>query len=270
MKETIERIQDKFYTKPLVAAELLNLLVLDNFSLIIEPSAGSGNFIREIKKKHPALTVRGYDLNPEDKGEFGILKKDFLQENVTEPGNILSIGNPPFGKQCSLAVKFFNKCADFSEQIAFILPKSFKKLSIQNRLHKHFHLKTQLDLEEDSFEFMGKSYKVPCVFQVWEKRTEKRTDVPKVLSNSFYDFCKKDDNPHFAIQRVGSKAGKVKTYETTLNLQTHYFFKYFGDKSLTELTEKLSFLEFPTSNDTVGPKSISKQEITKKLNEKII
>ena len=37
---------------------------------------------------------------------------------------------PPFGKVSSLAIRFFNKCAQFSDVIAFIIPRTFNKVSV--------------------------------------------------------------------------------------------------------------------------------------------
>ena len=69
------------------------------------------------------------------------LKQDFFDyfppSNKT---NILVIGNPPFGRVSSLAIKFFNYSAKWANVIAFIIPRTFRKTSIQNKLNNNFHL----------------------------------------------------------------------------------------------------------------------------------
>ena len=45
------------------------------------------------------------------------------------------IGNPPFGRQSSLAIKFIKKSCSFSDTISFILPKSFKKDSMKKSIY---------------------------------------------------------------------------------------------------------------------------------------
>ena len=55
------------------------------------------------------------------------------------------LGNPPFGKNCSLAIKFFNKAAEFADLIAFIIPRTFKRISIQNKLNLNFSFILFLD-----------------------------------------------------------------------------------------------------------------------------
>ena len=52
----------------------------------------------------------------------------------------LVVGNPPFGKISSIAIKFFNKSAEYADCIAFIIPRTFKRVSVQNKLNLNFHL----------------------------------------------------------------------------------------------------------------------------------
>ena len=65
-----------------------------------------------------------------------IKKQDFLKFN-TDKGNILVIGNPPFGHANDLSLKFINNAAKFARTIAFILPKSCQKETFINRLDKN-------------------------------------------------------------------------------------------------------------------------------------
>ena len=62
-----------------------------------------------------------------------ISKQDYLQiEEIThKKGKIHILGNPPFGRQSSLAIKFIKKSSIFCDTISFILPKSFKKDSMK-------------------------------------------------------------------------------------------------------------------------------------------
>ena len=47
--------------------------------------------------------------------------------------------------------------------------------------------------------------------------------------------------------------------------QSHYFIK-FDEKISDELYSQLSTIQFDCKNNTVGPKSISKQELIKEIN----
>jgi len=65
---------------------------------------------------------------------------------------------------------------------------------------------------------------------------------------------------------VGVYAGNIDKNTKDKSFQSHYFIKFTNNKSVDEnikLLEKIKF-EF---NNTVGPKSISKQELIKEFNK---
>ena len=103
---------DKYYTKDIVVEMCLNLVKkyihLNTDDLIVEPSAGNGSFITGIKSL--SSNFRFYDLEP-DNNE--IIKQDYLlfdYGSIKETfSKIHIIGNPPFGRQSSLAIKFIKK-----------------------------------------------------------------------------------------------------------------------------------------------------------------
>ena len=120
---------DKYYTKPCVVKQCIELVKIHinilNNDLIIEPSAGNGTFIENIKLL--STNYKFYDIEPEHNEVY---KQDFLEIDYKKLKqkyiNIHIIGNPPFGRQASLAIKFIKKCCLFSNSISLILPKSFK------------------------------------------------------------------------------------------------------------------------------------------------
>jgi hypothetical protein len=97
------------------------------------------------------------------------MRNDTIKFNVKfkpkENKKYLIIGNPPFGKSSSIAIKFFNKAALFSECIAFILPRTFKRISIQNRLDLNFSLIYTKDLPVKPCCFIPKM-EAKCCFQI--------------------------------------------------------------------------------------------------------
>ena len=123
------RLFDKFYTQPSVAETCINItykIIGENAKCYtyIEPSAGSGAFLDLLP-----LNTLGIDIFPPEE-RIDILKMDFLQWNPEKSQNIVVIGNPPFGKNASLALKFINHAARFASYIAFILPRTFEKQSM--------------------------------------------------------------------------------------------------------------------------------------------
>ena len=49
--------------------------------------------------------------------------------------------------------------------------------------------------------------------------------------------------------------------------ESHYFIKLEDNNKLEEIIKKINELDFCEKNNTVGPKSISKQELIEKLNK---
>lgn len=258
---------DKYYTKPSVVSVCVELIKthvgIEPNDLIIEPSAGNGSFIESIKQL--SLNYRFYDLEPEHED---VSKQDFLELDCGEfkqyfP-NIHVIGNPPFGRQSSLATKFIKKCCGFSKSISFILPKSFKKDSMGKAFDSYFHLICEMDLSKNSFLVNGVEADVPCVFQIWKRMDQKRDVIIKPIPENF-TFVNKDSNPDISFRRIGVNAGTVSTDIENKSTQSHYFIKFSNDKSIGENMVKLRKTHYDFNN-TVGPKSISKQELVREFN----
>ena len=165
-------IADKFYTKIEVAKKCVNFLKsklsLTMEEQFLEPTAGNGVFLNFLNN------YDAYDLLPENPK----IKKQDIFLLKTEYKNYITIGNPPFGKRSLLAINVFNKCAEFSDVIAFIVPISFMKFNVQKNLNTNFKLVDFFFLEENSFLDRDKDFDVNCVFQIWVK------------SNSKYDIFK--------------------------------------------------------------------------------
>lgn len=177
-------------------------------------------------------------------------------------------GNPPFGQQNSLAIDFFNESANFCHTIAFILPLSFKKDSIQNRLNLEFHLIDEIILGDCEFLLKNEDViNVPCVFQVWSKKSEKRQPVKLKTVSTLFDFVDKS-KADFRIQRVGGNAGKA-SFDLTKSPSSNYFIKNKTDLSNEEFVDLVNQLKFPTIEFTVGPKSLSKGELIAIIEENL-
>jgi hypothetical protein len=261
---------DKYYTKDEVVDLCINLVAkyipIQPDDLMIEPSAGNGSFIPGIKSltKH----YKFYDLEPENKQ---ITKQDYLlydyeDEGIRESFNKIHVlGNPPFGRQSSLAIKFIKKSCEFCDTVSFILPKSFKKDSLKKSFPLLFHLVSEIDLPEKSFLVDGVEHDVPCIFQIWEKRATNRVENAKLEPLNFM-FVDKTENPDISFRRVGVNAGVIDTEDIDeKSVQSHYFIQFTNGKSVKRNVNRLSTITYDFNN-TVGPKSISKQELIKEFN----
>jgi hypothetical protein len=193
----IERKLDKFYTNHDVVENFCQKIykTFPNRELhVIEPSAGAGVFIDPVKRNWDSFEF--LDIFGEHQE---IQNKNFLESNFLE--NSLFIGNPPFGKNSSLAVKFFNHAASFKPiGICMIHPKTFMKPRFWKRLDLNYQLSWQEVLPKNSFNFQGLPYDVPCVMQIWVPGN--RPPLPEKLELF-------GSGNHVLIRRAGSKAGKI-------------------------------------------------------------
>ena len=269
-------LTDKFYTKPEVAKKCVEewkkLNIPKEHNLVIEPSAGCGSFTNLI---HEWSSI-SYDIAP---AHEKVREQDFLKLDLNLCFHMPChyIGNPPFGRQSSLAKKFIKKICEAhnTKTFSFILPKSFKKESMQRCIPLNFHLVSQIDIEMDAFTVDGKDYNVPCVFQVWEKRDTAR-EVSPILEPKGYEFVKRKEEATFALRRVGVYAGKmIDMLQDGINFeqlsdQSHYYIKFNKTISFEDRDKfKENYYNTITWNhdNTVGPKSIGKQEFIRELNK---
>lgn len=119
-------------------------------------------------------------------------------------------------------------------------------------------------MPDKSFLVDGKEHNVPCIFQIWEKKETNRIVNEKLEPLNFL-FVKKTESPDISFRRVGVNAGTIDIKIDEKSSQSHYFIKFTNGKSITNNINKLSIITYDFDN-TVGPKSISKQEIIFKFN----
>lgn len=252
------RSLDQFYTNPKYAEHVFNVIKskidLNIFDVLLEPSAGSGSFFNLFDKKKRI----GLDLDPKSSD---IIKLNFFDWQPPKNSKIIAIGNPPFGKNSSLAIKFFQRCAEYSDVIAFIVPKTFRKASVINRLNKKFHIIHDEEVPKNSFIFNEKVYNVPCCLQIWIKDKEERDLIKRYSFNDVKNWfiITSPDNADFSIQRVGQKAGTIKTKDFKHYSQlSHYYIKMFDPKVL----EIFNMVDFNSVKyNTAGNPSVSPSEL---------
>jgi predicted RNA methylase len=256
MKRILKSELDKFYTKPEIAQELLLQLKLNDYDIILDPACGDGAFYNQIK--HPYKI--GLDLVPEIKG---VGQHDFLTWDYSSlTGKILAVTNPPFGKQGALALKFIKRCAEFCDTIAFILPLSYMKDSLKNKIPPYFHLILEQKLPEDSFLLAGENYPVKSVFQIWDKKKYKRPHIKPIPAKGF-TYTKIKEKADLAVRRVGVYAGQA-FLDVNKSEQSHYFLILDKKSHLKLVLEKLNSKKW--EDYTVGPRSIAKSELNEYLN----
>ena len=255
--------KDQFYTKEEVAKsciqQIIEKLPHTNEYTWIEPSAGNGAFLHNIPREYAKI---GIDIDPKAND---IDTQDYLTWKPPTEKEIIIFGNPPFGRQSSMAKSFIKKSCQFAKVIAFILPKSFVKPSMFDVFDLKFHLIYTMELEKDSFLLNGSKYDVPCIFQIWEKKETNR-NVEKKINPCGFRYVKGSEEYDIAFRRVGGLAGKCYPNNgTKYSIQSHYFIKLDDKKNMENIIKKINQHSFPSN--TLGPRSISKPETNKVINE---
>lgn len=261
---------DKFYTIPSISKKCIektgNLYEWGRWDLVIEPSAGNGSFLKQI----PVDCRIGIDISPEDDE---IIRQDFLTYQPPKIAkDILVIGNPPFGRVSSLAIKFFNHASKWANVIAFIIPRTFRRVSVQNKLNVSFHLIYDEDIPMEPCSFTP-SMMAKCCFQIWEKRESKRDFIELPTTHEdwvFLGFGPKDEKGQptppegadFAIRAYGGKCGDIiEEGLETLRPKSWHWIKSKIEKN--ELMDRFRSLDYRISLDTARQNSIGRGELVR-------
>jgi hypothetical protein len=266
MKRTVDK--EQYYTSASLVDrcvdELSSLFPLHEFNLVMEPSAGDGAFLSRLSGvNHVAL-----DIDPRHPS---VQKTDFFSwtppKFASSKPFILTLGNPPFGQRGCLAMRFVKHACEFSNVVAFILPRIFKKHTFQSRIPRQFHLVREFDCDEFRLP-NGKMTKIKCVFQVWEKRDTMR-DIPHLdsthpdfdmkhyhMSRLPVPFAEIHDRYDFSIAQVGSKF--LPRDHRTLKAGSHWFIKA-KQPYVKEVFMKLDFSFLKDMNTAFM--SLSKKDI---------
>jgi hypothetical protein len=218
----------------------------------VEPSAGTGAFL------HLVPHAQGYDIDPRAPD---IQRADFLETEI--PTGCVVFGNPPFGRQSALAKRFIRHAATRADWIAFVLPRSFLKPSMQKAFPPTFHLVDTIQLPENAFIVDERPHDVPCVFQIWKRESEPRAPE-EVLEPAGFTFVQKGEGYTLAFRRVGVYAGRCCLPADTLSVQSHYFVRLEDESKRDAIIANSLTHVFPTN--TTGPRSLSKGEAIQFLN----
>ncbi|SVC38159.1 uncharacterized protein METZ01_LOCUS291013, partial [marine metagenome] len=198
---------DKFYTRLDIAKTFVDrindLCPLNEYDMVIEPSAGSGNILQYL----PDHAI-GMDIKPTDLVRLGqkqILLQDFFKYEspyhpLTNPIKIAVVGNPPFGTgyMNPLAKGFFNHASIFAHTIAFIVPAKYhSSWKVHKQLNSDFGLYFSELLPKDSFVKNGKPHDVNCCMQIWSKvslgNDLRITNIPSTTHEDFDIFLTCDN-----------------------------------------------------------------------------
>jgi predicted RNA methylase len=262
--------KEQYYTPPALAQQLTaGLAQLISKSdvpfgsrTIIEPAGGTGAFI-DAARALGATDFLSFDIEPL---HTSVAIGNFLDQRLGPVFGAITLGNPPFGRNNALTIPFFNHAAPHSDYIAFIVPRSWRKWSVINRLNRNFHLIADQDLlidyvDADGVQLMSRKRLNTC-FQVWERREELRP----IYSVEDLGFLTKTSpaEADAALTVFGYGCGKVSTdFERKPNT-TKMFLKLNDPRALNAL-ETADFSKF--FRHTAYTEALSLGEINYLVNE---
>ena len=259
--------KEQYYTPRELAQALVSKVeqLVSDFSsrTVLEPAGGTGAFV-EAAKAFGARRVLSVDIEPK---HSDVSKANYL-EAALELKDAITISNPPFGRNNSLSIPFFNRAANHSEYIAFIVPRSWRKWSVINRLDRRFHIihdeDLSIDYVDDTHTLISHKNNLKTCFQIWQRKDELR-EIIKVEDRGFVTKVRPED-ADIALTVFGFSCGKVNTeFERKANT-TRMFLKLNHPGALKAL-QTVNFQRF--SKNTAYTEALSFPEINFLLNEKI-
>ena len=168
------------------------------------------------------------------------------------------IGNPPYGSGGNLAIKFVNKCAELSDDIRMVLPLSFKKVSVQNKVRLDLVIADERELPLDTF-----PNGIRAVYQRWVPTDTPREKVILPRTHEDFEFLRYEDrfDANVFIGEYGcGPSGRVKTENFTHYAKGHYFIKA-KDQSVIDKLVSLESLFRAKASGCNGRFHISKGEL---------
>lgn len=257
--------KEQYYTPPATASavvtRLLEQVPTARDRMWIEPAGGTGSFI-DAARAHGVSTILSYDIEPHHPD---VKRGNFLKQKLKVSGAV-AVGNPPFGRNNALSVPFFNACAQHCDAICFIVPKSWRKWSVINRLDQSFHLIDDYDLQINYDDAHGselsEKFWLNTVVQTWEKRTELRGKISVEDRGVIKRATPRSADVSLTI--FGFSCGNLKTEFPRKANTTQIFLTLHHPRAL-EALQNVDFSRF--SQNTAYTSALSLQEINYLLND---
>lgn len=284
--------KEQYYTNPEVVDICLDE-VRKHIDLtgrtILEPCGGTGEFIKGFRRIGiKDENILSYDIEP----KHSLVQEANYLETEFDRTDLISITNPPFGRASSLAKKFFEHAAGHCEYICYLIPKSWRKWTIQNSLNKNFHLLSDIEMPKNCFyrpESDGKSKKdvLNTVFQIWKRAdnprkkikipdhglvkkiqpTKKEVEVKRGDEISIQKRPDKIRGVNFQMVVFGHSCGKCKDLDPNQEYDAKTTTMYFNI-ARQDVKDAMKTIDFSIHfNNVAYVQALSLQEINHELNE---
>jgi len=278
---------DRFYTSVDEARRLVRLIAPHLPGLVIEPSAGKGAFVLALEEA--SFDVLAYDIEPDSSPVCSapIVTADFLTLQASDilsvrPGYASSstafVGNPPFGVQGRLAIRFLRHCLELADDVWMILPPSFRKHSMADKVGNGELLEV-IDLSGTTYATPVGDVEVPSSMMHWHAcdgraaKAARRQEEQEAIAGLPFEFLSwaasvsgDEGDGLFTIRRVGGTSGKASP-STAVSAQSNYLCRVRDGYDRDAVIAWVSGTDFPERDWSVGPRSLSKGEIALRLGQ---
>lgn len=259
--------KEQFYTPPAITTRVLDLLdevhPAWTAAPFLEPAGGTGTFI-DAAMQRGCREVHSWDIEPHHPA---VRRGDFLLQTLDVRGAVCAT-NPPFGRNNALSIPFFNHAAPACDVIAFIVPRSWRKWSIINRLDRDFRLAADHDLRINYLDVRGEDVhafdKLRTCIQIWT-RFDGRRPKYRVEDRGLVQRVGPED-ADAALTIFGFSCGKVTTDFARKKVTTQMYLKL-GHPRALEALQSVDFSRFFLN--TAYTEALSIQEVNYLLNEHV-
>ena len=152
------------------------------------------------------------------------------------------IGNPPYGTGGLLALKVLNTALRHSDRVSFVLPASFRRDSLRNRVDTGCHLEQEECLPDNTF-----PRDITTVKQTWVRRDGIRECTPSLGRHADFEFIpyeRRDEAVLFIGGAGAGPSGKVKTEGYDHYMPGHHYLVCVEEVVERMLSLQPKFIEF--------------------------
>lgn len=264
---------DRFYTPDGTSKKCIDHLDLSIYDVIIEPSAGAGSFSSKLPEGSIAL-----DIFPRSED---VARGDWLETTaaiVTDATDavdpcVLVVGNPPFGKRCTLAKAFITHAVEIgADTIGFILPNTFTKMTNQRCFPEEWRLAEIIPLTRTENTFVlsddeeeGEIF-IPCSFFIWthDDRVFPGCDLRdrKVAQPEQFSYLGRGDES--ADFSVNGNNGHTKDLSEITNPKAEHYIKVSDGCSVEEVRNVFDSIDYDFQSSVNGGVAwVSQNDINK-------
>ena len=127
----------------------------------------------------------------------------------SDSGPVVVVGTPTFGADGTAPLQVLNHAATFADYVALLLPASFARNALKDRVDPFLDLVYEQTFPEQLAIIDGALEPVRVVFQIWEKRSRARLERADITSHAEFEFVADPKDANFLVRGRGPDIGQV-------------------------------------------------------------